>query len=85
MSALAIKPPVTGGWAGGAHIEACMSSIHSTSATDPGAHDAAAALHDRPGDLSTEPSPPPPRTAVLLGLAFGASAGLMTVLYLILA
>jgi hypothetical protein len=35
------------------------------------------------GEHAGELGPPPPRTAVLLGLAFGASAGLLTVVYLI--
>ncbi|WP_119422108.1 hypothetical protein [Desertibaculum subflavum] len=37
----------------------------------------------QPGDdLAVEP-PPPPHPAILLGLAFGASAGLLTALYLL--
>jgi hypothetical protein len=37
----------------------------------------------QPDDVASDMAAPPPSTAGMLGLAFGASAGLMTALYLV--
>lgn len=60
-----------------------MMNIHPTSATESVAHAGSGVPPHLSGGQAGELEPPPPRTAVLLGLAFGASAGLLTVLYLI--
>lgn len=57
----------------------------SASSQFPNAHDQAS-HPDAPlplGDEHALEPAPPPRPAILLGLAFGASAGLMTALYLL--
>ena len=60
-----------------------MMSIHPTSATESVARAGSGLPPHLSGEHAGELGPPPPRTAVLLGLAFGASAGLLTVVYLI--
>jgi hypothetical protein len=78
------QPPVTEERAGACPIEACMMNIHPTSATETVAHAGSGLPPHLSAEHAGETGPPPPRTAVLLGLAFGASAGLLTVLYLLL-
>ena len=64
-------------------FEACMMNIQHISAAETVAH-SRTSLPPHPSEENAgETGPPPPRTAVLLGLAFGASAGLLSVLYLI--
>ena len=60
-----------------------MMSIQPNSMTESLAHGRTGAPPHLSGEHAGEGGPPAPRTAVLLGLAFGASAGLMTVLYLV--